>query len=110
MTTAAGPSAERVKWALAYVAGRLRGYARGSITLPNAAGAVAFALQAGAPVASVTRVLEEFGLRLDLTSGTAVLVATGVTDRPPRLDRTVASIRLRAVSDLRPHYRQRLRP
>ena len=57
-----GDTFTRRKWALGYVAGRARGYQRGSVSLPMVAGAVELAFRYGVEGARIAAVINEFGL------------------------------------------------
>jgi len=55
----------RAKWALGYLAGRLRGYRRGTVNLNMVAGAAGRALMDGVPSTSLTALLHHFELSLE---------------------------------------------
>jgi hypothetical protein len=63
-TAAPAVRSARTKWALGYVAGRVRGYVRGSIKWPMVMGAVDVGLRNGLTMADVTSLLAEYGVIL----------------------------------------------
>ena len=62
MTAPLSATPDRTKWALAYLAGRLRGYMRGSIKLPMVMGALDLALRNGVTRADAAALLADFGV------------------------------------------------
>jgi hypothetical protein len=54
----------RAKWALGYLAGRLRAYRRGTVSLNMVAGAAGRALMDGVPSPSLIALLHQFELSL----------------------------------------------
>ena len=64
------------QWALAYVGGRLRGYARGGVTLENVCASVHMAMNHGVSVDAVQGALSEYGVTWDPRRDECRLVET----------------------------------
>jgi hypothetical protein len=62
------PVVDRRKWALGYLRGRIRGFARGNISLAMVQGASLLALRCGVSEAEINEVLERANLVWDPVS------------------------------------------